>query len=115
MGTVDTSNEPQSKFSRVGYQELTPFTSRCLSIGQITVKFYKIPNTHHFPDQSLPVQITLLQNMKFLIRSTEEERDKYSKAVLGIRMRRIRMFLGLPDPDPLVRGTDPDTDPSLFS
>ncbi len=26
---------------------------------------------------------------------------------------RIRMFLGLPDPDPLVRGTDPD--PSLFS
>ncbi len=24
------------------------------------------------------------------------------------------MFLGLPDPDPLVRGTDPDPDPSLF-
>jgi hypothetical protein len=24
--------------------------------------------------------------------------------VLGIRIRRIRMFLGLPDPDPLVRG-----------
>jgi hypothetical protein len=52
--------------------------------------------------------------MKFLIRSTEEGRDKYSKVVLGIR-RRIRMFLGLPDPDSLVRGTDPDTDPSLFS
>jgi hypothetical protein len=36
--------------------------------------------------------------------------------VLGIRIRRIRMFLGLRDPDPLVRGTDPDpaTDPSLF-
>ncbi len=33
--------------------------------------------------------------------------------VLGIR---IRMFLGLPDPAPLVRGTDPDPDPdpSLF-
>jgi hypothetical protein len=32
------------------------------------------------------------------------------KPVLGIRtrIRRIRMFLGLPDPDPLVRGTDPD-------
>ncbi len=28
---------------------------------------------------------------------------------------RIRMFLGLPDPDPLVRGMDPDPDPSLFS
>jgi hypothetical protein len=28
--------------------------------------------------------------------------------VLGIRIRRIYMFLGLPDPDPLFRGTDPD-------
>ncbi len=36
-------------------------------------------------------------------------------AVLGIWIRRIRMFLGLQDPDP-VRGTDPDPapDPSLF-
>jgi hypothetical protein len=25
------------------------------------------------------------------------------------------MFLGLPDPDPLVRGMDLDPDPSLFS
>jgi hypothetical protein len=37
-------------------------------------------------------------------------------SVLGIR---IRMSLGLPDPDPLVRGMDPDpdqaSDPSLFS
>jgi hypothetical protein len=24
------------------------------------------------------------------------------------------MFLGLPDPDPLVRGTNPDPDPSIF-
>ncbi len=32
------------------------------------------------------------------------------KLVLGIR---IRIFLGLPDPGPLVRGMDPD--PSLFS
>jgi hypothetical protein len=36
-------------------------------------------------------------------------------SVLGIRIRRIRMFLGLPDPDPLVRGADPDPDPYLFS
>ncbi len=34
---------------------------------------------------------------------------------IQILIRRIRMFLGLPDPDPLVRGTDPDQDPSLFS
>jgi hypothetical protein len=37
--------------------------------------------------------------------------------VLGIRIRRIRCFLDLPDPDSLVRGTDQDPapDPSLFS
>jgi hypothetical protein len=34
------------------------------------------------------------------------------EAVLGIRIRRIRRFLGLPNPVPLVRGPDPD--PSLF-
>jgi hypothetical protein len=28
--------------------------------------------------------------------------------VLRNRIRRIHMFLGLPDPDPLVRDTDPD-------
>jgi hypothetical protein len=44
---------------------------------------------------------------------------EYIKAELGNRIRnrirRIRMFLGLLDPDPdlLVRGTAPD--PSLFS
>jgi hypothetical protein len=27
---------------------------------------------------------------------------------------RIHMFLGLPDPDPLVRGMDPDPDPSII-
>jgi hypothetical protein len=32
------------------------------------------------------------------------------KSVLGIRIR-LRIFLGLPDPDPLVRATDP----SLYS
>ncbi len=32
------------------------------------------------------------------------------KSVLGIR---LRMFLGLPDSDPLVQGTDPAQDPSI--
>jgi hypothetical protein len=34
--------------------------------------------------------------------------------VLGIRIRRVPMFLSLPYPnlDPLVRGTDPDPDSS---
>ena len=38
------------------------------------------------------------------------------KPVLRIRIRihRIHMFLGLLDPDPLVRGMDPDPDPSVI-
>ncbi len=41
-------------------------------------------------------------------------------AVLRIRIHRIHMFLGLLDPDPLVRGMDPDPaldpdpDPSII-
>ncbi len=35
-------------------------------------------------------------------------------AVFRIRIHRIHMFLGLPDPDPLVRGMDPDPDPSII-
>jgi hypothetical protein len=30
-----------------------------------------------------------------------------------IRIHRIHVFLGLQDPDPLVRGMDPDPDPAL--
>ncbi len=36
------------------------------------------------------------------------------KAVLRIRIHRIHMFLGLPDPNPLFRGKDPDPDPSII-
>ncbi len=32
---------------------------------------------------------------------------------IWIRIHRIHMFLGLPDPNPLVRGLDPDPDPAL--
>jgi hypothetical protein len=35
------------------------------------------------------------------------------KAVLRIRLR-IRMFLGMLDPDPFVRQTDPAPDPSII-
>ncbi len=38
----------------------------------------------------------------------------FFKAVLRIRIYRIHMFLGLPDPDPLVRVMDPDPDPSII-
>jgi hypothetical protein len=37
-------------------------------------------------------------------------RDVILHSVLRIRIHRIYMFLGLPDPDPLVRGMDPDPD-----
>ncbi len=37
------------------------------------------------------------------------------RTLLGIRIPRIRIFLGLPVPDLLVRGMDLDPDPSLFS
>jgi hypothetical protein len=36
----------------------------------------------------------------------------FLEAVLRIRIRRIHVFLGLLDPDPLVRGADPD--PSII-
>ncbi len=35
-------------------------------------------------------------------------------SVLRIRIRRIRMFLGLLDPDPLVRGVDSDPNLSII-
>jgi hypothetical protein len=34
--------------------------------------------------------------------------------VLGIRIRKIPMFLGLPDQDPLIRGRGPDPDPPII-
>jgi hypothetical protein len=48
---------------------------------------------------------------KFCIRITQ-----YGTVPTLYRIRRIHMFLGLlnQDPDPLVRGTDPDPDPSII-
>ncbi len=40
---------------------------------------------------------------------TNETSSHEERSVLG-----IHMFLGLPDPDPLVRGADPDPAPYLF-
>ena len=69
-------------------------------------------------------------HQKFLSRSVQSERNgpsgvwefyKFSLSkkierlipVLRIWIRRFRMFFGLLDPDPLVRGTDPDPEPDL--
>ncbi len=39
----------------------------------------------------------------------------YFFAVFRIRIHRIHMFLGHKDPDPLVRGMDPDPDPPIIT
>ena len=39
---------------------------------------------------------------------------KVNVAVLGIRIRRFRMFLGLPDPHPDLLVTSKDPDPSII-
>ncbi len=36
------------------------------------------------------------------------------RILIRIRIHRIHMILGLPDLDPLVRGMDPDPDPSII-
>jgi hypothetical protein len=76
--------------------------------------------------ESLPNTVLMEEaGLKSLILCTLDHKNTFNKifggfimrkAVLGIRIRRIRM-LGLPDPDPLVTGTDldPAPDPSLFS
>ncbi len=54
-----------------------------------------------------------------IIKSDKEQVTKFMssryQAVLRIRILRIRMFSGLqdPDPNPLVKGIDPDPDPSI--
>jgi hypothetical protein len=49
------------------------------------------------------------ETLKAELESLETGREEL-QAVLRIR---IHMFLGLLDPDPLVRGMDPDPDPAL--
>ncbi len=55
---------------------------------------------------------TTHQNRKKLRIPCFEVLDVLFLAVLRIRIHRIHMFSGLPDPDPLVRGMDPD--PSII-
>jgi hypothetical protein len=67
------------------------------------------PQSWHFQTKSVPKF-----DRKKVIRSVLTNVERFG-TVLGIRIRRTRMFLGLPDP--LVRGMDPapDPEPSLFS
>jgi hypothetical protein len=67
------------------------------------------PQSWHFQTKTMPKF-----DRKKMIRSVLTNVERFG-TVLGIRIRRTIMFLGPPDPDPLVRGMDPDPEPSLFS
>ncbi len=58
-------------------------------------------------------RIRLPRVMRMWIRHTFWNTLTSKKSRLGIRIRRVRLFWGLPDPDSLVRGPAPD--PSIFS
>ncbi len=62
------------------------------------------------PIQSLKIVQQICTS--FSINSTKRRPFSSSReSVLGIRIRRIHMFLGRPDPNPLVRYIDPDPTP----
>jgi hypothetical protein len=59
----------------------------------------------------------MVTTVKQYLSQQKPENGKYKddlSSVYRIRIRRIRKFLDFPeqDPDPVVRGTDPDPDPS---
>ncbi len=62
---------------------------------------------HHQPGKSYYGMMTLLQCWALSL-----QQDVYL-SVLRIRVHRVRMFMGLLDPDPLVRGMDSDPNPSI--
>jgi hypothetical protein len=66
-------------------------------------------------DKGLSISCIILGQDGYGDRNKRKWRKDTQKAVLWIQIRinRIHMFLGLPDPDPLVRGMDPDPDPAL--
>ncbi len=85
-------------------------------------KYRRAADSHHFNadlDPSFHVDTNPDPDTGLLQRDAKSA--KFSLLILqgSILIRRIRMFSGLPDPDILVRGTDPDPDqnpdPSLFS
>ncbi len=69
-------------------------------------KTYLLESLQRFYDFFSDISLTITTKFFLLIC----QRQKFAP-VLGIR---ISMLLGLPDPDLLVRGMDPDPDPSLF-
>jgi hypothetical protein len=62
--------------------------------------------------RAIPAKVFIDKKAQLSILGTEMD----YQAVLRIRIRihRFHVLLGLLDPDPLVRGMDPDPDPSII-
>jgi hypothetical protein len=76
---------------------------------------------HPLPPQRLLNVVPALQQQVQGLQSTILLCETFQKLsflaadLLYLSVLGIRMFLGLLDPDPLVRSTNPDPNPSLFS
>ncbi len=69
------------------------------------------------PEKGNVEDMTVEERLAMLNTTNENAKVPHTwhiEAVLRIRIRRVRMFLGLLDPDPLVRGMDLDPDPSII-
>ncbi len=60
------------------------------------------------PGESLPIDDSRHEGVQLGDRSHLQIGGLWSWTVFRIRIHRIHMFLGLLDPDPSVRGMDPD-------
>jgi hypothetical protein len=78
----------------------------------------KLEVSNSLRQERLPKFVDKVEKIRqeFLFSLTYHALSKYLSSVLRIRIRRIHMFLGLPDPnlDPLVRDTNPYPDPSII-
>ncbi len=108
--TVDETSSPASKLRFHG-QWATLFHTRFL-FGSNPVPGPKGRFYNTVGPQSKSQPPILNSAVSTLVR---KHRDSHFRAVFRIRIRWNQMFLDLldPDPDPLVRGMDPDTDPAL--
>ncbi len=79
--------------------------------------FEMLPMTSNKPELLFFDNKTLSQHLKIQKIRCKAELEHYGSLISLLGIPRIRMLLGLPDPDLFFRGMDPDqdADPSLFS
>ncbi len=122
--TVGTSVQRESDMSTVQAFFILPLCVRCRYVlyRKITSQLFihtVTVNTHFCPylspqkkvcERDFVIRwILFVEGWLVVKNSAHSSQDKIiSYPVLRIRIRRIRMFLDLPDPDPLLRCKDPD-------